>query len=65
MNEQLRFRPLRIGPIELSRPAVLAALAGYSDLTYRLICRQCGAEFCSTEVTLDTSINLSPSCAAS
>jgi len=60
MGEPLAFKPLRIGPIELSCPAVLAALAGYSDVTYRLICRQFGAAFCSTEVTLDTSINLSP-----
>ena len=51
--------PLRIGPIEVCRPAVLAALAGYTDLTYRHICRRLGAGYCATEVMLDTSINLS------
>ncbi|NQU76645.1 MAG: tRNA-dihydrouridine synthase [Planctomycetes bacterium] len=40
-------------------PAVLAGLAGYSDLTYRLICRGLSAGYCTTEVALDTSINLS------
>jgi len=54
------FPPLRIGPIELPTPAVLAPLAGYTDLPYRLICRRQGAPYCSTEVTLDTSINFSP-----
>lgn len=49
----------RIGPIQLPGPALLAALAGYSDLPYRLLCREQGADFCSTEVTLDKSINLS------
>ena len=39
---------------------MLAALAGYTDLPYRLICRRMGARYASTEVTLDTSINLSP-----
>ena len=37
------FKPFRIGRIEIEFPVVLAALAGYSDLPYRLICRSCGA----------------------
>ncbi len=60
MNAAGEFPPLHIGPIELPGPAVLAPLAGYTDLPYRLICRQQGAPYCSTEVTLDTSINFSP-----
>lgn len=51
---------MRIGPITIDPPAMLAPLAGYTDLTYRLICRSLGAPYCATEVTLDTSINLSP-----
>ncbi len=53
----MNVQPLRIGPIELTAPAVLAPLAGYTDLSYRLVCRRLGAEYCATEVTLDTSIN--------
>ncbi len=34
-------------------PVVLAALAGYSDLAYRLICRRLGAGYCATEMMLD------------
>lgn len=44
---------LRIGRLELDFPVVFAALAGYSDLPYRLICRSCGAPFATTEVMLD------------
>jgi len=53
------IKPVTIGDIQLSSAAVLSPLAGYTDLTYRLICRRLGAAYCSTEVTLDTSINLS------
>lgn len=60
MSERLSFPPLRIGPFELAAPAVLAPLAGYTDLSYRRVCRKLGAKFCYTEVTLDTSINQSP-----
>ncbi|NLF31178.1 MAG: tRNA-dihydrouridine synthase family protein [Planctomycetes bacterium] len=52
--------PPRIGPVQLPSAAVLAPLAGYTDHTYRLICRSLGAAYCATEVTLDSSINLSP-----
>jgi len=44
---------LRIGDLVLDFPVVFAALAGYSDLPYRLICRSCGAPFATTEVMLD------------
>lgn len=39
---------------------VLASLAGYSDLPYRLICRRYGAPFCATEMLLDRSLLASP-----
>ena len=35
---------------------VLAALAGYSDHAYRLICREGGAGYCGTEMMLDASV---------
>jgi tRNA-dihydrouridine synthase B len=60
MHEKLTFAPLRIGPIELAVPAVLAPLAGYTDLSFRRVCRKLGCQLAWTEVTLDTSINLSP-----
>ncbi len=46
-------KPLRIGPVEIDFPLMLAALAGYSDLPYRLICRSCSAPYCATEAMLD------------
>ncbi|MDD8026977.1 MAG: tRNA-dihydrouridine synthase family protein [Acidobacteriota bacterium] len=45
--------PLRLGPLTIDFPVVLAALAGYSDLPYRTICRELGAPFATTEVMLD------------
>jgi tRNA-dihydrouridine synthase B len=45
--------PLRLGPLTIELPVVLAALAGYSDLPYRTICRELGAPFATTEVMLD------------
>lgn len=47
------LRPFRIGPIEIPSPVVLAPLAGYSDLPYRLLCRRLGAPYCTTEMMLD------------
>ena len=46
-------KPLRLGPFELDFPVVLAALAGFSDLSYRLICRSESAPYCATEAMLD------------
>jgi tRNA-dihydrouridine synthase B len=46
----------RIGGVEIGFPVVLAALAGYSDLAYRLICRRLGAEYCTTEMMLDRTV---------
>jgi len=42
-----------VGDVRLDGPAVLAALAGYSDLPYRLLCRRMGAALCHTEMLLD------------
>jgi len=49
----VRLRPFRLGPIRIDFPIILAPLAGYSDLAYRLICRRFGAEYCTTEMMLD------------
>ena len=50
--------PLRIGGITLDLPVTLGALAGYSDLPYRLVCRALGAPYCVTEAMLDRQVLL-------
>lgn len=50
--------PLRIGDIDIDFPIGLGALAGYSDLPYRLICRSLGAPYCITEAMLDRQVLL-------
>ena len=52
------LQPLRIGPITVEFPIVLAALAGYTDLPYRLICRSCSAPSTATEAMLDKQVLL-------
>ena len=47
------LKPFRIGDVQIEFPVVLGAMAGYSDLPYRLICRELGAPMCSTEMMLD------------
>lgn len=47
------LKPFNIGPFRMDFPVVLSALAGYSDLPYRLICRRLGAPYCVTEMLLD------------
>lgn len=44
---------LRIGSIELSSPAVQAALSGYSDWPMRVIAKRLGASYTLCEVMLD------------
>jgi tRNA-dihydrouridine synthase B len=51
MTESLK--PLKIGAVAVDFPVVLASLAGYSDLPYRLVCRELGAPYCTTEAMLD------------
>lgn len=41
---------LSIGSVPLSGPLVLAPLAGYSDLPFRLLCREFGAGLCVSEM---------------
>jgi len=41
---------LSIGNIHLSNPLILAPLAGYSDLAFRLLCREHGAGLCVSEM---------------
>jgi tRNA-dihydrouridine synthase B len=50
--------PLRIGSIPIDFPVGLGALAGYSDLPYRLVCRSLGAPYCVTEAMLDRQVLL-------
>ena len=53
---QTKLRAFSIGPISIDFPVVLAGLAGYTDLAYRLICRRLGAPYCTTEMMLDKSL---------
>lgn len=41
---------LRIGPLSFDSPFVLAPLAGYTDLPFRLLCRGFGAGYCVSEM---------------
>ncbi|MBM9528584.1 tRNA dihydrouridine synthase DusB [Desulfoprunum benzoelyticum] len=41
---------LTIGSLAFPSPLVLAPLAGYSDLPFRLLCREYGAGFCVSEM---------------
>ncbi|HSQ79511.1 MAG TPA: tRNA-dihydrouridine synthase [Candidatus Bathyarchaeia archaeon] len=50
--------PLRIGGVAIDFPVGLGALAGYSDLPYRLVCRSLGAPYCITEAMLDRQVLL-------
>jgi len=45
--------------VTVASPVVLAALAGYSDLPFRRLCRALGAPFCATEMLLDRSLSVS------
>lgn len=45
--------PFWIGNVPIDFPVVLAAIAGYTDLPYRLICRRFGSPYCATEMMLD------------
>ena len=49
----VELRPFRLGGLVIGFPVVLAPLAGYSDLAYRLLCRRHGAAYCTTEMMLD------------
>ena len=53
------LKSFSIGPLRIELPVVLAALAGYSDLPYRRLCRRLGAPYCATEMLLDRSLLVS------
>lgn len=44
------FSPLTIGSLSLPTGLVLAPLAGYTDLPFRLLCRENGAALCVSEM---------------
>jgi tRNA-dihydrouridine synthase B len=52
------LKALRIGRVEVGFPVVLASLAGYSDLAFRLVCRSLSAPYCATEAMLDKQLLL-------
>lgn len=41
---------MRIGTLRIDNPFILAPLAGYSDLAFRLLCREYGAGLCFSEM---------------
>ena len=41
---------MKIGSVELEAPVALAPMAGVSDLSFRLLCREMGAALCCTEM---------------
>ncbi|MEM9646168.1 MAG: tRNA-dihydrouridine synthase [Planctomycetota bacterium] len=53
MTASPRFRPLRLGKVDIGFPVVQAALSGYSDLPMRTIARRLGASYTVCEVMLD------------
>jgi tRNA-dihydrouridine synthase B len=48
-----KIPPLSIGDIRVDFPFILAPMAGYTDLAFRLVCRQFGSQYCVTEMMLD------------
>ncbi|MEN8139900.1 MAG: tRNA dihydrouridine synthase DusB [Thermodesulfobacteriota bacterium] len=46
----MSLSPLRIGPLTIDHPFILAPLAGYTDLPFRLLCHQYGAGLCYSEM---------------
>lgn len=49
---------LTIGSLQLSLPAIQAALSGFSHRPMRMVARRFGAEFCMAEVALDEHVVL-------
>ena len=41
---------MQIGSLKLDKPFILAPLAGYTDLAFRLLCREYGADLCYSEM---------------
>ena len=46
------IRPLKIGCLEISPPALLAPMAGYTNAPFRLLCRELGCGLAYTEMII-------------
>jgi nifR3 family TIM-barrel protein len=46
----MKTKPLHIGPLTIDNPFILAPLAGYTDLPFRLLCREFGAGLVFSEM---------------
>ena len=44
------FRPLRLGPLEIWPPVVLAPMAGVTNFPFRKLCKELGAGLCVSEM---------------
>jgi nifR3 family TIM-barrel protein len=53
-----KLSPFSIGSVKIAMPVILAPMAGYTDMPYRLLCRRRGAPYCVTEMMLDRMILL-------
>lgn len=49
----MELKPFFIGNVKVEFPIVLAPMAGFTDLAYRVICRRLGVAYCTTEMILD------------
>jgi nifR3 family TIM-barrel protein len=49
-NTPSTYPPLTIGPVRLPSALILAPLAGYTDLPFRLLCKENGAGLCCSEM---------------
>lgn len=49
-HSRISYPPLKIGPVGLPTSLLLAPLAGYTDLPFRLLCKENGAALCCSEM---------------
>ncbi|NLA97757.1 MAG: tRNA dihydrouridine synthase DusB, partial [Spirochaetales bacterium] len=50
MNEQQLYHPVQIGNVKIAGNLFLAPLAGYTDIPFRSLCIEAGADFTFTEM---------------
>ncbi len=50
MDIEEKNMTIKIGPLIIENPFILAPLAGYTDLPFRLLCREYGAGLCYSEM---------------